>query len=125
MGGFRARTYEASPLCKNPSIPPRLFGNRTSLIGYYLAFNFSLVLEWICIFLPVYFHGVLGTTPLEAGVDFLPTTFFMVPSTMVAGGVSSKMRKHKTLYRMSFGVPAIGCGFFTLLGSDSSKATWV
>jgi hypothetical protein len=46
-----------------------------------------MLLEWTTFFLPVYFMGVLTTSPLKLGVDILPFTLFVVPSSVVSGAL--------------------------------------
>lgn len=124
VGWIGFHIYEAMPACKEPSVPPHLFETRTSSIGFFLGFDAALLLLWATIFLPVYYQGVLGTSPLRAGVYLLPFMLFSVPSGMVAGGIMAKIGKYKPIHFVGFGLSAIGFGLFTLLGPDSSKAMW-
>ncbi|KAF2677293.1 MFS general substrate transporter [Lentithecium fluviatile CBS 122367] len=124
LGWIGFHVYEALPACKEPSVPPHLFRTRTSLIGYFLGFDAAVLLLWATIFLPVYFLGVLGTSPLTAGVYLLPFMLFSVPSGIVAGGIMAKIGKYKPFHFVGFGLSAIGFGLFTLLKSDSHKAMW-
>ncbi|KAF1950185.1 MFS general substrate transporter [Byssothecium circinans] len=125
VGWIVFHVYEALPICKVPSVPPHLFGTRTSLIGFFLGFDAALLLLWATSFLPVYYLGVLGKTPLSAGVELLPFMIFSVPSGIVAGGIMAKIGKYKPFHFIGFGISAIGFGLFTLLGPDSHKAMWV
>ncbi|KAF2729059.1 MFS general substrate transporter [Polyplosphaeria fusca] len=111
--------------CKEPSVPPHLFGNRTSSVGFVLGFTSSMLLVWVVYFLPLYFQAVLGASPLRAGVDFVPYTAFVVPFGMGAGGVLSKTGKFKPLHWVGFALSAIGCGLLSMLDENSSKAKWV
>jgi hypothetical protein len=124
LGWIGFHVYEALPVCKEPSVPPHLFRTRTSLIGYFLGFDAAVLLLWATIFLPVYFMGVLGTSPLTAGVYLLPFMLFSVPSGIVAGGIMAKIGKYKPFHFVGFALSAIGFGLFTLLKSDSHKAMW-
>jgi EmrB/QacA subfamily drug resistance transporter len=124
IGWISFHVFEALPVCKEPSVPPHLFGTRTSLIGYFLGFDAAVLLLWATIFLPVYFMGVLGTSPLTAGVYLLPFMLFSVPSGIVAGGVMAKVGKYKPFHFVGFALSAVGFGSFTLLKSDSYKAMW-
>ncbi|KAF2276646.1 putative efflux pump antibiotic resistance protein [Westerdykella ornata] len=124
VGWIAFHIYEATPFCKEPSVPPHLFANRTSLIGFFLGFDAALLLMWACVFLPVYYQGVLETSPLRAGVYLLPFMLFNVPSGMVAGGLMAKLGQYKPFHHVGFALSAIGFGLFTLLGPSSSKAAW-
>ena len=125
VGWLAFHVYEASSLCKNPSMPPRLFTNRTSLIGYLLAFDSAMLLEWIVYYLPIYFQAVLGTSPLGSGVDILPLNCFLIPFAIVAGGLLTKFGQYRPIYAIGFAFMAIGVGLFSILDSNSSRAAWV
>jgi hypothetical protein len=124
MGWATFHVYEMLPICKNPSVPSRLFANRTALSGFFLTFNSMILLMWVVIFLPVYFQGVLGTSALTSGVNILPLSIFLVPSGIVAGGIMSKTGKYKPLHWAGFGIIAIGTGLLSTLNASSSKVAW-
>lgn len=124
LGWAAFHVYQASPICKEPSMPPHLFGNRTSSIGFILALISSMLLESVAYFMPVYFQGVLGTSPLGAGVDFLPYTVSVVPFGIVAGGFISKTGLYRPLHWIGFALNAIGSGLLSILDAKSSKAAW-
>lgn len=117
--------HQASPICKEPSVPPRLFSNRTSCIGFFLAFNSSMILNWTAFFLPFYFQASLGTSPVRSGVYVLPFNLFMVPAAMVAGGLLSKFGQYKPFHWAGFGLYALSAGLLSNLDSHSSRAEWV
>ena len=124
VGWVAFHLYEMSPLCKSPSVPPRLFSNRTSFIGFILAFDSYILLMWFVIFLPVYFQGVLGTNALVSGVNMLPLSIFLVPSGIVAGGVLSKTGKFKPMHWAGFAITAVASGLLSILDQNSPKIEW-
>lgn len=63
-------------LASNPSVPSRLFSNRTSAGGYILAFLSSILLQAAGYFLPVYFQAVLGTTGTSPFFVLFPRQLF-------------------------------------------------
>jgi MFS family permease/ubiquinone/menaquinone biosynthesis C-methylase UbiE len=117
--------YESTKFCNHPMVPSRLFGKRTSSAGFFMAFDGALLLYWVIWFLPVYFQGVLGASPLGSGVDQLPLNMFLVPSGIVAGGSISKTGKYKPQHFVGFTLISVGVGLFTLLHTGSHKAAWV
>jgi EmrB/QacA subfamily drug resistance transporter len=125
LGWILFHVHQASSLCKEPSVPPHLFKNRTSAVGFILGFTSSMLLEWVVYFLPLYFQAVLGASPVKAGVDFLPYTAFVVPFGIGAGILMSKSGTYKPLHWVGFALSAIGCGLLSLLKEGSSKAAWV
>ena len=124
LGWAAFHIHQASPICKDPSIPPRLFKNRTSATGFGLAFISSMLLQTVAYFMPVYFQGVRGRTPLGAGVDFLPYTAAIVPFGIIAGILMSKTGLYRPLHFAGFALNAIGAGLLSILDANSSKAAW-
>ncbi|KAI3390914.1 hypothetical protein diail_8418, partial [Diaporthe ilicicola] len=125
VGWVAFHVHQASPICKEPSVPPRLFQNRTSATGYVLTFLSALRLNWATYFLPFYFMAVKLESPLMAGVYVLPYSLFMIPSAMVAGGVLSKFGQYRPLHWVGFALTTIACGLLSILDSGSSRAAWV
>ncbi|KAI0203708.1 major facilitator superfamily domain-containing protein [Astrocystis sublimbata] len=124
LGYISFHVFEASPWCPYPSVPPRLF-NRDSNIGFILAFIAAVLLQWSIYFLPIYFQGVKGTTPLISGVDTLPYNAFLIPAAMLAGGLMSKFGIYKLLHHIGFGFLALGLGLFSILTARSPTVLWV
>lgn len=124
-GWILFHVYEALPICKEPSMPPLLFGNRTSVICLCLAFISNSLLEWIVYFLPIYFQALKSATPLMSGVDVLPFSVFYVPLAVLTGGLMSKFGKYKPIHWVGFGFTAIACGLLSVLDAGSSKAECV
>ena len=116
--------HQASRICVEPSVPPWLFANRTSVVGFFLAFDSALLLEWTVYFLPLYFQAVLGSSPLVSGVDILPLNVFLAPFAILAGGLLSKYGLYRPIHLVGFGFAAIGSGLFSILGPNSGKAAW-
>lgn len=121
--GFHA--HQASPICKEPSVPPRLFRNRTSAVGFVLCFTSNALLNWTSYFLPFYFQAVKATSPLLSGVYVLPFNLFLVPSAMVSGGLLAKIGQYKVIHWIGFAFLSVGCGLLSLLDQNSSRAAWV
>ena len=124
LGWAAFHVYQASPICKEPSMPRRLFKNRTSGAGFILALISSMLLEAVAYFVPVYLQGVLGKSPFMAGVDFLPYTAAVVPFGIGAGIFLSQTGRYRPLPWSCFALNAIGSGLLSILDASSSKAAW-
>lgn len=108
-----------------PSVPPRLFGNRTSATAYFLAFTSSVLIQAPAYFLPIYFQAVLGTTALRSGTYFLPFALGMLVFAAGAGVLLAKIGAYRPLHAFAFALIAITFGLFTLMGNRTSKVAWV
>lgn len=111
-------------LARNPGVPSRLFGNRTSAGGYVLAFLSSVLLQTAGYFLPVYFQAVLGTTVMDSGVFFLPFAIGTLFAAAVGGIAMSHFDIYRPIHVVSFALSAVAFGLFTLLRSDTPKVAW-
>ncbi|GAW14666.1 hypothetical protein ANO14919_040690 [Xylariales sp. No.14919] len=124
VGWAAFHVYESTRLCKSPMVPSRIFTNRTSAAGFFMAFDGALLLYWVIWFLPIYFQGILGTSPLISGVNQLPLNLFLVPAGIVAGGTISKTGKYKPQQFVGFGLVSLGVGLFTILDSHTRTVAW-
>ncbi|KAK2616542.1 hypothetical protein QQS21_000585 [Conoideocrella luteorostrata] len=110
--------------CSDPTMPLRLFTNRTSLAVYLQDFIVSILLEWCIYILPLYFQSQLSTSALASGINLLPINAFMIPSGAVAGAVLTKLGRYKPLHWGGFGVLAVSCGLFATMSSNTNTVTW-
>lgn len=117
--------YESSPICREPSTPPRLFKHRTSAIGFLMIFLASIVLQGISYFLPIYFQAVKGASPLLSGVYYLPFTVGLIPLAGLAGGFLSKTGHYKPVHWAGFALSATGVGLFSILNESTPTGTWI
>ncbi|KAF2468729.1 MFS general substrate transporter [Lindgomyces ingoldianus] len=122
--GFTAfLIYQRYPT--EPSMPPRLFGNRTSMTAFILTFLHSLLTFWTIYFLPIYFQAVLESSPSRSGVQLLPTVLILIPFAAISGRMLAKTGKYKLLHFFGFSVMTLGFGLFTLLHASSRTSAWV
>ena len=126
FGGWIAfHAFEASAWCYEPSVPARLFSNRTSLVGFVLAFDGAVLLQWTIYFLPIYFQGVRSTSPFTSGINTLPYNAFIIVAAIVAGGLMSKIGVYRPLQGIGFVFLTLVVGLFSILDSHSHTALWV
>jgi len=124
VGWIAFHVFESTHLCKEAMVPSRLFLTRTSAAGFFMAFDGALLIYWVIWFLPIYFQGILGATPLTSGVYQLPFNLLLVPSGIMAGAVMAKTAKYKPQHFVGFGLVSLGIGLFTTLGKSSPKVAW-
>lgn len=117
--------YEESNYCPHPTIPLRLFRNRTSAAAFAITFIHSLLTLLVIYFLPVYFQGVLISTPTRSGVQMLPTVIVLVPFSAISGFLLSKFGRYKPFHIAGFTIITIGLGCFILLDRNTSMGAWV
>jgi MFS family permease len=111
-------------LATNPSVPSRLFANRTSATAFALTFLSSILVQGLTYFLPIYFQGARNTTVLDSGTFFLPFAIGSLFSAVLGGALLSKFGAYRPLHAGAFAMAAIGFGLLTLLDADSPRVEW-
>jgi hypothetical protein len=117
--------HQASPICREPSMPTRLFKHRTSAAGFLMIFLASIIMQAIAYFLPIYFQAVRGASPLTSGVSFLPFALAIIPFGGLAGAFMAKTGLYRPLHWIGFALSAAGVGLFSILRKDSSPGAWI
>ncbi|KAI9039704.1 MFS general substrate transporter [Aspergillus affinis] len=110
---------------KHPSVPNRLFTNRTSAIDFALTLLSSILVQATSYFLPIYFQAVKSTTVLRSGINFLPFAIGRLFFAAAAGTLLSKLGVYRPIHATAFGLSSISFGLFTLLSESTSKLAWV
>ncbi|KAI1388371.1 major facilitator superfamily domain-containing protein [Hypoxylon trugodes] len=118
-------TFEKWGWSLEPVMPPRLFGNRTSVIVSVNTLLYSALLYWIMYFMPVYFQAVKLYSPSYSGVALLPQSLVGIPGAAISAIVLSRWGRYKPLHFAGFAIFTLGIGLFAYLDADSSKAEWV
>jgi hypothetical protein len=75
-------------------------------------------------FLPIYFQAVLGTTPFISGVNLLPSILPTMVAAVGSGIAVTKLGYYIPWALASGVITTIGFGLFSMLGPDTSTATW-
>ncbi|KAK0616905.1 multidrug resistance protein Fnx1 [Immersiella caudata] len=114
-----------SSLVREPTMPLRLFSNRTSLGSFGLTFIHAVLTGWVLFFLPLYFQSVLEASPTASGVNLLPTAVGIIPFAIVAGAGVSVLGKYRPFQFAGIALITITFGLFTLLNEASSTGYWV
>ncbi|KAI1446719.1 major facilitator superfamily domain-containing protein, partial [Annulohypoxylon stygium] len=108
-----------------PSVPSRLFSNRTSATAYALTFSASVLATTLGYFLPVYFQAVLRTTVFYSGVYYLPSAIGILVSAVIGGVLLSEFGAYRPFHALAFAFGTIGFGLFTILRGNSHAVAWV
>lgn len=117
--------FEGSRFALQAMMPLHLMSNRTSATAYILTFLHSIVTMWALYFLPVYFQGVLGSSPEYSGEQLLPTILILIPFAAIGGMIMSKTGRYRPVQHVGFALMVVGMGLFSLLDENSSIGAWV
>lgn len=122
LGAFVA--LESTSLISEPTMPPRLFSNRTSAGSFAITMVSSILMYSLTYFFPVYFQGVLSTSVVDSGVNMLPLACSAMPFAILAAVGVSKTGRYRPWFFLGGALYAICFGTLTLLDETSSTAFW-
>ena len=108
-----------------PTMPPKLFSNRTSIAIFTMAFFHGLLLLYVTYYLPVYFQAVTGSTPTRSGVQIFPIACTIAPAAAVVGILITVMGTYRIFHFLGWAFMAAGCGSLSVLNADSNTGAWV
>jgi hypothetical protein len=111
--------YESYEFCVQPTIPPRMFVNRTSAIGLVCTFIQSMLTMWRVYFLPIYFQAMKLASISRPGVLLLPTIFIGVPAVVVSGQVLARFGKYEPIHIFGFAVATLVSGLYIDFNASS------
>lgn len=120
--------YEGSALCTklcprgSPTMPPRMFANRTSCVALLSTFLAAMLTMWRIYFVPVYLQSVLLDSPARSGVLLLPTMLVGMPVAIISGQVLSRFGRYKPIHVFGFAVATLASGLYINFDRDSSLA---
>ena len=76
---------------RNPMIEYRFFRSRTFLATNGIAFCVSFAMLAMFFFMALYLQNILGYSPLEAGLRFLPSTLVIIVAAPIAGRLTDRI----------------------------------
>ena len=122
---YHQKRLSLHPSKTSPLIRLSIFSNRTTLIGHSGTFIHGILLWTILYYLPLYYEGVLGFSPLQAGVAAFPETFTVAPAAIVAGLIISRTGAYVWALRAGWILTTLGMGLLCLLGRDTPVFAWI
>ncbi len=123
MLGFLALQFTGH--VAEPTMPPKLFSNRTSVSIFLMAFVHGILLLYVTYFMPVYFQAVRGASPTRSGVEIFPIATTIAPAAAVSGIMVTVTGKYRLYHFLGFALMAAGCGSLSTLDTQSSMGAWI
>ena len=108
-------------LARVPLVPLRIFSSRALSGANVVVFFLGCAAFAMWYFLSLYLQQVLGLSPLEAGLCFLPMTGAIVVCSQVASRLTSRIGPGRVL---TFGMLLLGIGMAWLSGVSAGGSFW-
>lgn len=121
-GMFGFHFFETTKWCKVPTIPGRLFTNRTSAICLINTFLSFMLTFWRVYFLPLYFHGVRLVDTQRSGVLLLPSVLIATPAAILSGLALTRWGRYKPIHIIGYGLMTLSTGLYIDFDQHSSMA---
>jgi MFS family permease len=109
----------------DPIIPPSIFRNRTAIVSFIGCFLQGLILWCVVYFLPLYYEGVKGYSPILSGIALFPETFTVAPSAFISGITITITGHYRWATWFGWTLGTIGAGLLCILKVDTSVPGWV
>ncbi|TGO28140.1 hypothetical protein BPAE_0031g00050 [Botrytis paeoniae] len=107
-------------------IPVRIFTiNRNPALLCIAAFFVNGPFQIIIYWLPIWFQGVLGSSPTASGVNFLPTVVADVLAAFIGSAFASQLGWWNPFLIFGAATVSIGGGLLSTIYPDISGAHWV
>jgi EmrB/QacA subfamily drug resistance transporter len=106
-------------LSARPLMPLKVFGSRTLTGANVVVFFLGASMFAMWYFVSLYLQQVLGYTPIEAGLAFLPMTFAIIVGSTLAGRFTARIGPGRML-TLGMGMAAAGMLLFARLPSHGS-----
>ncbi|KAF2272622.1 MFS general substrate transporter [Westerdykella ornata] len=110
---------------ENAMLPSRIFTQRSVSYASFYGFCTSGAIYVLTYYLPIWFQGVNGASPLTSAVNTLPWLITSV-ITLIGGGILISKLGHADawmLVRTVFG--SVGSGLFMTFTPDTSTGKWI
>jgi MFS family permease len=76
-------------------------------------------------YLTLYFLAVRQASPLHTGLDILPITLTLIPTSVVIGAIVTRVNSYRWAIWAGWAVTTLACGLTILWDTNTSTATWV
>ena len=107
-------------------IPTRLFtASRNPALLCAAAFFVNGPFQAIIFWLPIWFQGVLGSSPTRSGVDFLPTVIADVLAAFIGAGLVTQLGFWNPFLLFAEAMVCLGGGLLTTLYPGISAGHWI
>src|SRR5215470_7219561 len=105
-----------------PMVDLTLFRSRVFTGGTTVMMLWAFGIFGIYFFTSIYLQDILGFSPTEAGLAFVPMALCLAAAAGVAGPVYARLGAHRTV-ALGMAVMAVGLYLFSVLGADATFAS--
>ncbi|KAK4233786.1 major facilitator superfamily domain-containing protein, partial [Achaetomium macrosporum] len=109
---------------QEPFLRPSLFCSTSALVTYACALFQGFILFCALYYVPFYFSASKFEEPTQAGLDMLPVSCLLLPSSIITSLITTRTGHYRWAIWSGWAVTAVGCGLMILLEDDTKTAVW-
>jgi hypothetical protein len=117
--------YHQRHIATNPAIQIAIFSNRTAIIGHAGTLVQGILLWMLLYYLPLYYEGVRGYSPLMTGLAAFPETFTVAPAAIFTGLMISKTGHYRWAVNAGWFLTTLGMGLLCILREGTPVFAWI
>ncbi|MCJ1395856.1 hypothetical protein MMC18_008742 [Xylographa bjoerkii] len=102
-----------------------LFSNRTGVLSYLCTSLQGIIIWSILFYLPLYYEGVKGFSPIMSGVALFPQTFTIAPASIVVGVAITITGRYRWALWLGWCLNILGMGLLVILDVNTSTVSWI
>ena len=103
-----------------PVLPPRLFGQRTFVVGTVVGLVVGFALFGSVTYMPVFLQVVKGASPTSSGLQMVPMMLGMLVTSVISGQVISRTGRYKIFPIAGTAVMTVGLFLLSRLSAEST-----
>jgi EmrB/QacA subfamily drug resistance transporter len=100
-------------------LPPRLFSNRTILVGATSSTILGMAMFGGLMTIPLYLQIVKGSSPTVAGLQMIPMVAGIMAGSIASGQLIARTGRYRIFPIIGSTLMAIALGLFALIGADT------
>ncbi|KAI9802102.1 MAG: hypothetical protein M1833_002023 [Piccolia ochrophora] len=108
-----------------PLIRINIYQSRTVLVTYLGTTIHGTILYALLYYLPLYYQGALGFSPINSGLALLPQTLTIGPASSIVGLLTARTGRYRWALWLGWPLTGAGLGLLTLLTPTSSTRSWI
>ncbi|KAK3214638.1 hypothetical protein GRF29_19g857546 [Pseudopithomyces chartarum] len=117
--------FQRSKYCAHPIMPKEVFSNRTTNIGFALTAIHGFITYGFQFYLPPFFQAVKGSSPMQSGLQVLPTTLIIVVFAAAGGPLLTIWGRYRPIHIIGFICITLGISLWILVEKDWPLAAWL
>lgn len=106
-------------------IPPRIFRNRNAVLLFFSSVFMNGPFQCIVFWLPIWFQAVLGVSPQQSGVRFLPTVISDALTGIIGSAIVMQVGLWNPFLLLGYGLVSLGAGLMTTIYPGISDGHWI